>query len=270
MALSLRAATALVRRDRLPFEPDPDRDAFQRYVLDQFGVELDLERMRRSPNIGFTELAEGVIDAFPRPLEHPDLLIFAYAIPDAFSVTAITPHLNHLLGGRSHSFSVSEQGLRAPFTALKIADAYARSGRCDTLALFVCEQNTVPHPDPLVDDHPLVNSAALLYFDRGGGYEFAGTRAGANLDELVSSMTAGFDARSTLLVAGPWAAPERLATTGLPPYRCEPGSYCTSVWLELARRHTDWAGSYRHVALCDTDPRTGSSQVALLRLRQAD
>ena len=270
MALSLSRASALVRPDRLPFRPDGERDAFQRYVLDPFGVELDFARLEHSPNVGFTELAEGVLGALPRPIDSPDLLVFAYALPDLFPLTAVTAHLNHLLGGHSHSFGVSEQGLPAPFTALKIADAYARSGRCDTLALFVCEQNTLPYADPLVDDNDLVNSAALLYFDGNGGYEFAGTRGGPVLGELVSELTADLAPDSALLVAGPWIAPEHLAATGLPVRQAAAGSYCTSVWLELARHHAGWAGTYRHLVLCDTDPRTGRSQVALLRLRPAD
>lgn len=273
MTLSLSTASALVRQDRLPFQMDSERDAFQRYVLDPFGMDIDTERLRRAPNIGFTELAESALDALAHPIGSPDLLVFAHAIPDSSPLTAVTAHLNHLLGGRSHSFGVSEQGLRAPFTALKIADAYARSGRCDTLALFVCEQNTLPYADPFVDDNQLVNSAALLYFDGAGGYEFTGTRAGppgARLDELLSSMTSGLDPRATLIVAGPWTASDPLATTSLPVHRCEPGTYCTSVWLELARHHADWAHTYRHVALCDTDPRTGHRQVALLRLCSAD
>jgi hypothetical protein len=273
MTLSLSTASVSVRTDTLPFQMDSERDALQRYVLDPFGVDLDVERLRRSPNIGYAELTDDVINAFPRPIDSPDLLIFSYAIPDAFSVSAITPRLNQLLGGRSHSFSVCEQGLRAPFTALRIADAYARSGRCATLALFVCEQGTVHHADPFIDDNPLVNSAALLYFGDNGGYEFIGTRAsrpGADLAELVSSVTAGRSARSTLLVVGPWTAPDRLAATGLPVHGCEPGFYCTSVWLAFARHHEEWSRTYHHIALCDTDPRTGRGQVALFRLRSAD
>jgi hypothetical protein len=272
MVLALSTASALVRRDRLPFQPDSEREAFHRYVLDPFGIDLDLDRFRRSQNIGHIELAECALDALTPPVDSPDLLIAAYAIPDFTSLTAVAPRLNQLLGGRSHSFSISEQGLRAPFTALKIADAHARSGRCETLALFVCEQNTLPYADPFVDDNRLVNSAALLYFNGDDGFEFAGTRAGppgVELEELTSSMTAALDPRSTLLVAGPWTAPDRLAATGLPVHGCEPGSYCTSVWLELARHHTEWARTYRHIVLCDTDPRTGRCQAALLRLRSA-
>ena len=42
-------------------------------------------------------------------------------------------------------------------------------------------------------------------------------------------------------------------------------SYCTSVWLDLARHHERWAARLTtRIVLCDTDPRTGRSQAALL------
>ncbi|MBM7077231.1 hypothetical protein [Micromonospora humida] len=269
MPLSLTSATALVRGDRLPPVPDDDRDAIQRDILGPFGVRPDPARLARAANVGFTELAENLVRELP--ISGPDLLIFAYGIPDPSSLKHVTPYVNHLLGDRSHSFAISEQGLRAPYTALKIADAYARSGRCGSLALFVCEQNSLPYHDSFVADNRLANTAALFLFgDCGGGYEFVATGPTSTtrgLGPLLGSVTARCDPDSTLVVAGPWVDADMLAATGVPTHRVAPGSYCTGVWLELARSHRTWATTYRTLVLCDTDPRTGRSQTALLRRR---
>ncbi|MEE6261668.1 hypothetical protein [Plantactinospora sonchi] len=268
MPLSLTSAAALVRTDRLPPVPDDDRDAIQRDILRPFGVRPDPDRLARAANVGFAELAENLLRELPT--NSPDLLIFAYGIPDPSSLKHVTPYVNHLLGDRSHSFAISEQGLRAPYTALKVADAYARSGRCGSLALFVCEQNSLPYHDPFVEDHGLTNSAALLLFGQGhgDGYQFAGApppSATHRLGRLLGSMAARSDPASTLVVAGPWVDPDVLAATWLPTHRVGAGTYCTGVWLELARAHLTWATEYRTIVLCDTDPRTGQSQTALLR-----
>lgn len=46
-------------------------------------------------------------------------------------------------------------------------------------------------------------------------------------------------------------------------HRVAPGSYCTSLWLELADHWQEWQRDFRRIVLCDTDPRSGRSHVAL-------
>jgi hypothetical protein len=270
MSLSLRFAATVIRRDANPYQPDDDLTTYWRDLLAPFGIEADEQRLRDSPNIGFAELAEAALDQAPAGVVDPDLLLLAYALPDLHPLKSVTAHLNHLLGGRSRCFAISEQGLRAPFTALRVADAYARSGRCASLALFVCEQTTLAYHDPLVHDTPLVDSAALLYFDGAGGFTFRDTHTARGED--VGALAGAAAARGegpVLVVAGPWVEQRRLAALEATVRPCPGGTYCTSVWLELARNHRDWAQTYRSVVLCDTDPRSGQAQVALLGLDPA-
>jgi hypothetical protein len=268
MPLTLSSTATVIRRDGNPYQRDHDSLTFMGDLMTPFGVEIDERLLEKSRNIGFLELAEELLRM--TPIAGPELLILAYGIPDLGPLKTVSAHLNYLLGGRSRSFAISDQGLRAPFTALRIADAYARSGRCATLAMFVCEQTTMPYPDALIDENVLADSAALLYFDDQGSLEFsrtARTARGETLGGLLSEMTAGLDPGRTLIVTGPWADAAR---TGWPVHRTDAGTYCTSVWLELARHHREWAARYQTVVLCDTDPRTGLSQAALLRVRESD
>ena len=266
MPLSLRFAAPVVRRDANPYEPDDDLTTYWRELLAPFGIEADEALLAASPNIGFAELAEETLRRVPAI--DPDLLLLAYALPDLHPLKSVTAHLNHLLGGRSRCFAISEQGLRAPYTALRVADAFARSGRCQSLALFVCEQTTLAYRDDLVHGTPLVDSAALLYFDRTGGFAFRYTAAGSGAE--VGALAAAALERSgsgpALVVAGPWVDPRQLDVLDAKVQPCPPGTYCTSVWLEMAGNHDVWADSYRSVVLCDTDPRSGQAQVALFDL----
>lgn len=287
MPLALRTAAAVVRRDGNGYQHDEDLHAYHRDLLAPFGLEVDLDLLKQSTNIGFGELTEELLRRVPEPVDRPDLLLLAYAIPDIYPLKTVTAHLNYLLGGVSRSFAVSEQGLRAPFTALRIAQAYHRSGRCASLALFVCDQTTLPYRDPLVHDTPLVDSAALLVFETGPGpggeegagdrctFEFAGTRAtapGEPLGPLVAGLLKEHEdpdlADRTLIVAGGWtggADPDGPYGLGRTVHRARPGTYCTGVWLELADRHRRWARSHDLLVLCDTDPRSGRGQAAVLR-----
>jgi hypothetical protein len=266
--LSLQAAAAVVRTDARPYEPDAVLDAYHRELLAPFGIDVDDELFKRSRNIGFPQLAVDALTALPRRITDPDLLILSYGLPDMYPLKSTTSHLNHLLGGGSRSFAVCEQGLHAPFTALKIGDAFTRSGRCSSLALFVCEQTTLPYHDPLVHDTPLTDSAALLYFGTGDGWQFAQGLAagpGESLGPVVAKLLGDTADGSALVVAGPWVNRQELAAETTPVHVVAPGSYCTSVWLDLARHHQSWAQSYDALVLCDTDPRTERSHAALLR-----
>jgi hypothetical protein len=257
--LSLRLAGAVLRPEPNPYEPDDDLTTYWQDLLAPFGMEAEEKRLAGSPNIGFTELAEAALAQVSGAID-PDLLLLAYALPDVHPLKSVTAHLNHLLGGRSRCFAISEQGLRAPFTALRVADAFARSGRCASLALFVCEQTTLAYHDPLVHDTPLVDSAALLYFDGAGEFAYTAAETGPDVYELAARAVRR-GGPTTLVVAGPWVDPERLPDAAV--HACQPGTYCTSVWLELARQHEAW-NHYGSVVLADTDPRSGQAQVALL------
>jgi hypothetical protein len=274
MTLSLRAAAGLVWSQPVPYEPDPRMSTYHEEMLTPFGVAVDEDRLRTGTNVGFTQLAEAVLREMAPPIANPDLLILAYALPDLHPLKSTSSALNHLLGGGSRSFAVAEQGLRAPFTALRIADAYVRAGRYANLALFICDQTTLPYYDPVVHDTPLADSAVLLYFDDTGTGDlwFGGTirgAVGAGPDTVVKPYLSDVDMNRTLVVLGPWAPAEPLESMVPNLHRVPAGTYCTSVWLDLARHRETWAGQYDALVLCDTDPRSGLCQAALLHRRPA-
>jgi hypothetical protein len=265
MALSLSAAAAVVCEHRNPYRRDEGLLTYQRDLAAPFGVTVDEGLLAEGGNIPFVELAERLLRAVPRPPVTPEMIIVSYGLPDCYPFTTIASHVDHLLGGGSCCFAVSEQGLRAPFTALRIAAAFARSGRCATLALLVLEQGTFPQPHPLADRDTLPDSGALLLFDDDGSYEVAGVWTGPDLGDVLDAAARAAPAGDRLLVAGPWTDPRVIESRAPSSHRVEPGSYCTSVWLDLARNHGDWALRYECLVLCDTDPRTHRSQALLLR-----
>ena len=267
MALSLRAGSGLVWSDPQPFEPDEQLRIYHREMLTPFGIEVDEALLRRSTNVGFPELTAAALRGMTHPIVHPDLLILAYGLPDMYPLKSTTSYLNHLLGGRSRSFAISEQGLRAPFTALHVADAYVRAGQYASLALFVCDQTTLPYHDPVVHDTPLVDSAVVLYFDdtADAAFRYAGTtRATAGPEAAIKPYLSFVDPERMLLVVGPWVPEQPVDSLAPHIHRVPPGTYCTSVWLALARHHERWARDFDALVLCDTDPRSGISQAALL------
>ncbi|MEV6235576.1 hypothetical protein [Lentzea sp. NPDC051838] len=289
--LTLTAASAVVATHRNPYVPDEWLLAYQRDLMAPFGVEFDAERLARGTGVLFQELASSALELLPAPPK-PDLVVVAHGLPDHYPFRSIGGHVDKLLGGGSENFAISEHGLRAPFTALRVAAAYHRSGRCAVGTVVVVEQGTFGNEEPLARDG-LADTAAVLVLGDGGPWEITAVPpASEDLAGMVTALASGnptgaattsaygnpartatatapgdptrpltAPSERPLVVAGPFAGD----LPDLPVHRVPPGSYCTSVWLALARHHEEWAQTHDALVLCDTDPRTGRSHAALLR-----
>ncbi|MFF4870027.1 hypothetical protein [Streptomyces sp. NPDC000961] len=263
--LAVRAGASV----RAPGAREPDDRAaalgYFRDLLAPFGEKPDEELFDGGPHVRHRDLADLLVADEGVGGSRPDLLIVTHALPDVVPFTAVAPYLTDRLGGRAANFAIAQQGLAAPFTALRIASAYEKAGRATEVVLAVLEQTTLPTPFPLVRDTPLTDSAAALVLGTGeDGGDGDGLRfvrahsAGSAADAL--GREAGGD--GTLLVLGPWVDGDVPGHSG-PVHRVAPGGYCTSVWLDLADHWREWARDHRRIVLCDTDPRSGRTHVAL-------
>jgi hypothetical protein len=255
--LTLRAAGAVLdppRSDNPPTESDVD---FQRDLVAPFGVKVDEDRFRHGAQVSHRELTDRLLDADDIARSRPQLVIVTHALPDVVPFTAVAPYLARKLDCDPLCFSVAQQGLAAPFTALRIAAAYHRSGRCAEAVITTLEQTTLPVALPLVDDTPLVDSAVAVVLGPGTGPRLTGTASGRSAADLIRDRAR----RDDLVVLGPWVDDAGLGACTT--YRVAPGSYCTSVWLALAAHWRAWQDAHPAILLCDTDPRTGRSHVAV-------
>ncbi|MFJ4872239.1 hypothetical protein [Streptomyces sp. NPDC088757] len=273
--LAVRAAAAV----RAPEAREPDdRAAALGYfhdLLAPFGEKPDEELFDGGRHVRHRDLADLLVADEGVGASRPELLIVAHALPDVVPFTAVAPYLTERLGGRAANFAIAQQGLAAPFTALRIASAYARAGRAAEVVIAVLEQTTLPTPFPLVRDTPLVDSAVALVLGTSSAGEEGGSRSSSagqgDGPRFVRAHAAGSAADAlgrelgedgTLLVLGPWVTGD-LPAHGGPVHRAAPGSYCTGVWLDLADHWREWGREHRRIVLCDTDPRSGRTHVAL-------
>lgn len=266
MTPSVRAACAVVDPPRKPYVEDPSILSFFRDLVEPFGSTVDEELLRAAPNVFHRDLVDRLAADEEMRGRKPELIIVTHALPDVHPFTAVASHLNMLFGGEAKSFSISEQGLQAPFTALRVVASFQRSGQAAEALVAVLEQTTLPTRFPLVHDNPLIDSGVFLVLGTDGelrvdGVESADTPAATA--RRLSALAAG-DPAGTLLVLGPW-----VSSDGIDPdlrlHRVDPGTYCTSVWLALANHWRAWQREYATVVLCDTEPRTGVSHLAVLR-----
>ena len=116
-----------------------------------------------------------------------------------------------------------------------------------------------------VHDNELVDSGALLLLGPGQGMRVAGVRTimpGESVRDRIVALVDGQPGH-TLVVAGSRVDADAIPD-GLPVHWCDPATYCTSVWVELAEHRDTWRAKYSAVVLCDSEPRSGRTHLALL------
>ncbi|MFF5808531.1 hypothetical protein [Streptomyces sp. NPDC012746] len=261
---TVAASSVVVAPDGAPFHEDPAILGFYRDLVEPFGSTVDEQRLRDGRNVFHKDLVDRLVGGGDIA-GAADLVVVTHALPDVHPFTAVASHLNMQLGGGAQSFSISEQGLAAPFTALRIISAYQSGGRSERAVLAVLEQTTLPTPHPLVDSGGLVDSGALLVFERGAGLRADGVESFDDAEATTARLRelAAAGGADTLLVLGPWLGEEAYGD-GARVHRVAPGSYCTSVWLDLARHWREWQRDHARVVLCDLDPLSGRGYLARL------
>jgi hypothetical protein len=271
MTLGLHSTVVTVAPPANPPRKSEARTEYFQDLTRPFGIEVDEELASRGCYISHFELANLLVSELPADFREPDLVILTHALPDLNQIRAVASHLNRLLGGRALSFAVIGQGLGAPFLALRIALAYAASGRCRTPVIAVLEQNTLPYRDPVVHDgEPLKDSGVLLEFAQDAGPWTVRAIREIGPAENPAERLSGLANQATcpLAVLGPWT--RDVGELPFDSHRVAPGSYGTSVWRDLDRCRESWAVRHDTLLLCDTDPRSSTTYVAVLDRRRPD
>jgi hypothetical protein len=258
------ASSSVVAPEGRGPDDDPSLLLYYRDLVEPFGATVDPELLRSGPRVFHRDLIEHMVTESVRRTA-PDLVILTHALPDVTPFTAAAAHLTMLLGGGAITFGISQQGLAAPFTALRVAECFRRSRRCSRALVAVLEQTTLPTRHRLVEQTPLVDSGALVVLGDGDGPALKGVEVlkphaspAAHLRTLADTDPVG-----TLFVLGPWVDRSRLDTAATH-HDVTAGSYATSVWVDLARHWDRWREEFHTVVLCDTDPLLHRSCVAVL------
>ncbi|MFF1920178.1 hypothetical protein ACFVW8_06320 [Streptomyces sp. NPDC058221] len=216
---------------------------------------------------GHTRLVDLLVDQVPETAEGPDLLQLTYARPETSGFKTVASYLNMRTGGDAHSFALCGQGFGAPFSAMRVADAYERTGRISKslLAILDCAPPDAEEP---VDGTP-ADSGVLLTFDTSPGPGAVSTIASVGSSELRAYLAelTPVDGR-LLVVLGPGCDPGVVPAQGADLHHASSDGYGTGVWAALAQHWTRWESAYAVVVLCDTESRSSDTS-HLLVLRAA-
>lgn len=213
----------------------------------RMAVDGDLTARRGN---GFVSMSEALL--VERGAIGPTLeaVFLAYRSPDLITHDVAGCYLAERLPGTPVPLAVADQGVGAPFTALRIAASMARAGELTQGALFVFDQNSTGWHEPFGREAPVDTDAAVLLTFRAGdaGVRHVTERRTDDPASALSDLRADHPAVPVLTGDGLRAhVPDADGPTA------GSGHDCTSVWFALADR---WP-LRQPVLLADYDRVTG-------------
>ncbi|MCX5214947.1 hypothetical protein OG689_37775 [Kitasatospora sp. NBC_00240] len=285
----LRVARVLSRdfHGRSETSLDPDLRVFVADLTRPYGVPLREDLLAEGVGHSYGEMAEGLLrDALPAD-EPVDLLILAFSSPDVRPGRSAALHLSRFCPGSPLAFAVCDQGSAAPFTALRIATDYARTGACRRAVVLVMEAAHLHHEPARPVALPQRHCAVVLVCEAADGKG----DDGEGVDAVVRQSSGPAADPAPELVRAEWAAlgpaaalvlgpeldlppdgrdsgadvrpggPEHPVPLGRPdPDRtvaARGGQPLTGIWTALAERLPGWRAERRPVLLADLDRRLG-------------
>ena len=274
-AWGIRRAARLAFPEPAALAGDPvHTQRLRRYLTDllrPYGRELGPDLLGpdavRCDGQSYGEMAEALIGATVPAGESVDLLVLAYSVPDITPGRATTTYLSHVCPGTPMAFAVSDQGAASAFTALRLVDAYARSGGLRRALLLVVEQDSLPY-DPGVPVTAVAGSrgVALLFGEplpgeRTAGVSRVGTHtlsAGSPGAALAAELGAlgelGGGPEPVTALLGATLAAGAAPLAGAEELRfADAGQPGTGVWWELAGELAEPQAGPRRLLLADHD-----------------
>ncbi|WP_073808730.1 hypothetical protein [Kitasatospora sp. CB01950] len=255
--LRLTAARAFDLPGHSPLAADPDLRTFTADLSRRYGVALDEDALTGARGQSYAALGELAVRQLTDTASPVDLLVLVYATPDVRPGQSVAIQLGNLCPGEPLSFALCDEGVGGTFSALGIADAYARTGGARRALLIAVEQADLHHrphrPARLPDRH---SAAALLWEADGGGRPLQLLDSAGGIKELGAALPDG-----TLLVLGPGLA-HAAAPDGVETRRARPGSPYTGGWAALADALAEPRLAGRPLALADLEPETGRLDLA--------
>jgi hypothetical protein len=221
----------------------------------------------------FTDMVTAVLPRLGRYASGFDLAVLCGAVPDVQPGFPVG-HLSDAVPDAGLGFAVFDQGVIAPFTALRLVAAAARTSGCRRALVLVTDQSCLLHTRPVPDWlRPEQDSMVVLALEGGPGTDVisapqSSTARPQDVAMLLEQHQARLGTLATTTLVGHGLArclpdpPSTLDTvvTG-------PGAPCTGLWSALAGRLDGWREEGRNVLLADYDETQQRLSTCTLRIR---
>jgi len=244
---------------------EPYSSEFVSYFADltrQFDKPFHEEHFTGAAPNSFTDMVTEVVRAVARSNDAVDVAIIAHSTPDS-RPTRPACYLSHVLTGNPLSFALSEQGVAAPFTAVRITAEYAQNAAFRRAMVIALDQsflwNGAEARLPEGTRMPGRDSAVALVLASDGRF---GQPSVCNVADVAPGAVRRLVTEQLHALAAPGTPMTTIAGIGVDaqvaedfPIRWAPGDLpCTGVWSEFAAGLGQWTAAGQRVVLVDYDP----------------
>jgi hypothetical protein len=208
----------------------------------------------------FREMVAALMPRLASFTDRFDLAVMANATPDAEPGWPMC-YFNHHVADPGLSFAISDQGVVAPFTALRVIADLAFTDQARRAILLIMDQSALVHSGPVPERLRARRDAVVaLVFDTAGGLGSLSMRHSIDVAPGEVAAYLNEEARQATAVG---TASTALYGQGLRPLRPDlradelrfaaPGLPCTGAWSMLAESLPSWSVTGRRVLIADYD-----------------
>ncbi|MFI5783880.1 hypothetical protein [Nocardia sp. NPDC051570] len=256
----------LERIEHKVFGPgEPYTPEFVSYFADltgQFGQPFHEEYFTHAAPNSFTGMATEILSAAAHSEETFDLALIVHSTPDAMP-TRPACYLSRALAGNALAFALSEQGVTAPFTAIRLAGEYAREAAFHRTLVMILDQsflwNGAEARLPVGTLMPGRDSAVVLVMAPDGALGPMSVRTFADVAEdevrhLVAEQMREFGASPLPMTAIAGVGVDHELAVDCPIRWAAEDLPCTGGWSAFADGLPQWTRTGQRVVLVDYDP----------------
>ena len=266
--LRLERIVSRVFGEGRPFLPESASPLLKSYIDDLTGLYGMTHRpdfLTSTTRNSYAEMAEGVL-AEMVPLPDPvGVVALATMAPDADMLQSPTALLAHAVPGSPLPLGVTDQGVVAPFTALRLMGEFARTGHG---LLVIMDQRSLPYETGAAERPTEDCAVAVLLGDGDDADDLSLVRmVDVAPGDVRSALSAELVGRDITVIARPGLdLPGGLADVRF----ASPGRPCTGIWATLAEGIEGWRSTGRRVVLADYDSTLRYLSLCTVEVRQRE
>lgn len=149
MPIAQRTGTVRALSRFFPGASDLAREPVLReYLLDAarpYGVAVREDEVAAAAGHSYGEMGQALLEEMLGEDDEVDVLILAHAVPDVRPGRSTALYLSSVCPGRPHAFAVTDQGVTAAYTAIRLAGTFLDSGEARSVLILIVEQSARFH-----------------------------------------------------------------------------------------------------------------------------
>lgn len=171
MPIAPRAGTVRALARSFPGSSDLAGDPVLReYLADAarpYRVAVREDELAAAAGHSYGEMGQALLEELVGPDAEVDVLVLAHAVPDVRPGRATALYLSGVCPGRPHAFAVTDQGVTAAYTAIRLAATFLDSGEARNALILILEQAAQFHEMPEPVSLPKQHAGVALWLEPG-------------------------------------------------------------------------------------------------------